>query len=68
MVVTRTVYVERVFSIYATYNDGKTWNPTPHVFGVLQGAIDFCNENNDADSSYIVVPSDRIEASVENVI
>jgi len=68
MLVTKTICVERVFSIYVTGDDGETWNAVPQVFGVLQCAIDFCNENNDADRSYIVVPSDRTDASVRSVL
>ena len=68
MLVSKTVLVERVFSIYVTEDDGETWNNTDRVFGVLQCAIDFCKESNDADSSYIVVPSDRTDASVTSVL
>jgi len=70
MLVSKTVLVERVFSIYVTDDDGETWNNTYRVFGILQCAIDFCNENNeaDADSSYIAVPSDRTDASVTSVL
>jgi len=68
MLVSKTVLVERVFSIYVTEDEGETWNDTPQVFDELLSAIHFCNENNDADSIFIVVPSDRTKASVKNVL
>ena len=68
MLVSKTVYAERVFSIYVTEDDGETWKVVPMEFSELRNAIGFCNENTDKDSIFIVVPSDRTEASVKNVL
>ena len=70
MLVSKTICVERVFSIYVTDDDGETWHNADQVFDVLRCAIDSCNANNkvDPDSRYIVVPSDRTDASVTSVL
>jgi len=71
MLVSKTVLVERVFSIFFTEDDGETWKPASQVFDELRCAIDFCEERNDSsdpDLGFIVVPSDRTDASVRNVL
>jgi len=68
MLVTKTVFAERVFSIYVTEDEGETWQALPQVFGELRNAVEFCESNNNTDSVAIVVPSDRTEASVKNIL